>query len=205
MKKIFKAISKLEKKISGLSYQEYKKKYPKTKKQQNDLLFTEPSKLVRNPNTDGLKELITQDYADRLDKKPIKEKIQPTINPIFKNVDVEEEHDEIYRAASELGVNGEELKSKIKSAKPQRLSNEIWSQLQNTDSWEISSKEDVDKLSKKYNRDADSIRDAFKNGKALPTPMIAKKGNEYVLIGGNTRLMVSKEMGIKPFVVIAEV
>jgi len=205
MKKLFEKIAKLEKKISGLSYPEYKKKYPKTKKKQNDPLFTEPYKLVRNPNSEGLKDLVTQDYAERFDKKPIKQKLPPKINPIFKNVDVEEEHDEIYRAAKKLGVDGEELKNKIKSAKPQRLSNEIWSQLQNTDSWEISSKGDVDKLSKEYNRDAESIREAFKNGEPLPTPMIAKKGNEYTLIGGNTRLMVSKEMGIKPVVVIVEV
>jgi len=90
MKKLFKKIAKLEKKISGLSYPKYKKKYPKTKKRQNDPTFTEPSQLVRNPNPDRVKDLITQDYADRLDKKPIKEKILPTINPVFKNVNVDD-------------------------------------------------------------------------------------------------------------------
>lgn len=124
---------------------------------------------------------------------------------LFKPVDVEEEYDEIFRASHELDVNFEKLIHEIEHAKPVKLTDDIWSILENTDSWDTTSREQVNELALLYGRDADSIRKAFKEGLALPTPMIAKKDGRYVLIGGNTRLMVAREMGIQPEVIIVNI
>lgn len=88
-----------------------------------------------------------------------------------------------------------------KNLKP--LSDKIWSQLNNTDSWDEQSKnmEYVEKIAKQEEKDLPSIIDGIKSG-SIPAPIVLQKDGKYELIGGNTRLMAARALKIRPRVLM---
>lgn len=88
-----------------------------------------------------------------------------------------------------------------KNLKP--LSDKIWSQLNNTDSWDEQSKnmKYVEKIAKQEEKDLPRIVDGIKSGN-IPAPIILQKDGKYELIGGNTRLMAARALKIRPTVLI---
>jgi len=86
------------------------------------------------------------------------------------------------------------------------LSEDIWSVLENTDSYDVQ-KGDwdfVNYAATENDRDWTSKREAIKAGKEMHAPIILKIGDAYHKVAGNTRLMVARCLGIIPKVLIVE-
>lgn len=121
--------------------------------------------------------------------------------------EVERVVDELYPKASHVlkQKNIHKISKLIESAKLVTLSKTIWSNLENTDSYEIESGDmsAVKKLAKLYEKDYASTIKKIKNGDAIEASIIMHKPDgKYTLVAGNTRLMIFKAMNITPKVVI---
>lgn len=88
------------------------------------------------------------------------------------------------------------------------LSDELWSNLENTDSWEKvepGSIDEVRKISDGYNKNFKGVYNAILEGKEISAPIILIKPNRKpYLISGNTRLMIARALAQRPRVWIAE-
>lgn len=82
------------------------------------------------------------------------------------------------------------------------LSDEIWSRLHNTDSWETQTTEYADHAARQNNRDIVSLRQAFRDQKPMQMPVVIQRGEEYHLVSGNTRLMVCRSQSIRPQILL---
>lgn len=112
---------------------------------------------------------------------------------------IQEEMEEIKRTAEELGLSLKELLAATQKGTLVVLDDRLWSQMENTDSWQTTNMDTVQQLGIEYERDVDQLVQAMKQGKTLPAPLVLIKpdGVPY-LVGGNTRLMVSRALGIRP-------
>lgn len=112
---------------------------------------------------------------------------------------IQEEMEEIERTAEELGLSLKELLAATQKGTLVVLDDCLWSQMENTDSWQTTNIDTVQQLGIEYERDVDQLVQAMKQGKTLPAPLVLIKpdGVPY-LVGGNTRLMVSRALGIRP-------
>jgi len=120
--------------------------------------------------------------------------------------DLEEEIEEIERTAIDLDLNMEMLYGDAKKGKMIELSDEVWSQLDNTDSWEINKIEDAVEFAHEYDKDVERLIRAFESDNAsIPAPIVLKRQDgHYYLIAGNTRLMVARAFGVRPKVLLVE-
>lgn len=118
--------------------------------------------------------------------------------------DLDEEHEEIAERARDLGVSSNRLKSALAAGRKGPLHDKHWEQLQNTDSWETTKMEHVRKLASDYERDVDRIHKGMTQGQSLPSPMVVHRPKKPpYLVGGNTRLMVARALGVRPHVIHA--
>jgi hypothetical protein len=87
------------------------------------------------------------------------------------------------------------------------LEENVWSSLENSDSptIEIGGWEQVQELSSQVNRDWENLKNKLEQGTVLQAPIVMKFGDSFHLVAGNTRLMVSKAMGITPKVLLFEI
>jgi hypothetical protein len=114
---------------------------------------------------------------------------------IWKKPHLAEEMEELESAANKLNLDIFDLKKAWDAGKLKKLKLEDWKNLENSDSWSVTSVEEATKIAKKYDRDIDSILLADK----LPAPIILFTENEKpYLISGNTRLMVCRVLGYTP-------
>jgi hypothetical protein len=123
-----------------------------------------------------------------------------------------DEMDELERAAQDLNrdenmdVSVDQILNSFQRAKEVTLTNDIWSQLENTESNEIK-KGDIKKvieLAKKYNKQNPlELKKALLSGD-YRRPLILKFGDRYHLVAGNTRLSTAAALGIKPKVLIGK-
>lgn len=110
----------------------------------------------------------------------------------------EEEIGEFERVSKTLNVPLAGLAALFRFGVLQELNDEVWSRLENTDSWDTTSLEKVFEASKQTCRDAQRIIDAFPDG-SLPAPIIIEfSGDRTHLVAGNTRLMVSRALQCRP-------
>lgn len=139
-------------------------------------------------------------------KKPTKEQVErakrEAPNTKWKKPDIDEEQGEIERTALDLGIdNYEDLMGRAKKSKLEPLTDELWSQLENTDSYDTDTVKKADRLAREYNRDIASVFDGM--GKELPSPIVLlRDGEPPYLVGGNTRLMASRALGHTPKVLL---
>ena len=101
----------------------------------------------------------------------------------------------------------EELAKVLLGGEYQELSEEIWSKLENTDSYKSISFGDVQKVkdyAAGHGRDADALLGAIAEKKSIVAPAIFYHDGRYYLVAGNTRLMVARATGKRPMVVIAK-
>ncbi len=84
------------------------------------------------------------------------------------------------------------------------LSEEEWVKLENTDSYDIPTGDwgMVKYHADAENRDWQSLKIKMEIGESLDAPIILKIGETLHLVSGNTRLMVSRAMGIVPKVLL---
>ena len=127
--------------------------------------------------------------------------------------DLDNEMDELQRVVQDLSrdeditVSVDDLVKVFKNAKEVTLSDEIWSNLENTESNEIE-KGDMDSvmdIAKTYKKtNPKKLVQAIKSGD-YKRPLILKFGDRYHLVAGNTRLCTAAAMGVNPKVFIGSI
>ncbi len=131
----------------------------------------------------------------------------------FKPPNVNNEIGEIERAAREFakGKEKEFVKEFVKRAKEShlvRLERYMWKEIDNTDSADIDKGDwdSVERLAteKSVSRDWEDLKDKIEKKKGVDAPIILKIDDVLHLVSGNTRLMVSKALGIEPYVAIVD-
>jgi cytidyltransferase-like protein len=117
---------------------------------------------------------------------------------------VASEESEIERTAQVFNVPLPDMRYAFIAGNMVVLSDDIWSKLENSDSYEINSLEDAIRLAKEYGKDWKPTLDAIKNDDAVVSPPLVLNydKNKYYLVGGNTRLMFSKALGKTPEVLM---
>lgn len=136
-------------------------------------------------------------------EKELKKKFKPNVKG---------EMDEVKRVSQYLTrhedfpVSVDQVKKSLKKAEEVTLTDEIWSQLENTESNKIK-KGEFDKVltianhynkSNPYKLKMKLVDDTYER------PMIVKFGDRYHLVSGNTRLSTAASMGINPKVFIGD-
>jgi cytidyltransferase-like protein len=145
-----------------------------------------------------------QDFLIVLEK-PLAEINHQTTDDTFTAL-VAREESEIERTAEVFNIPLEDLKYAFTAGSMVILSDDIWSKLENSDSYEVTSLNDAIKAAKGYGKNWKPTLDAIKNGTIIDPPMILNYDqNRYYLVGGNTRLMFYKALGIEPKVLLATI
>ena len=117
---------------------------------------------------------------------------------------VASEETEIERTAQEFNIPIPDVRYAFQAGSMVVLSDDIWSKLENSDSYEVNSLEDAIKLAKEYGKDWKPTLDAIKDDDAVVTPpmVLNYDKDKYYLVGGNTRLMFYKALGKIPKVLM---
>jgi cytidyltransferase-like protein len=143
-----------------------------------------------------------QDFIGVLEK-PLNEINHQTTDDTFTAL-VAREEDEIERTADVFNIPLEDLKYAFTAGSMVILSDDIWSKLENSDSYEVTSLDGAIKLAKQYGKDWKPTLDAIKNGTIVDPPMILNYDKtRYYLVSGNTRLMFCKALDIEPKILLA--
>jgi hypothetical protein len=132
----------------------------------------------------------------------INNEIKEAINPLGWEPIIKAENEEIERTADELGLPYDVVYNSFVNGDEVTLTDEMWSRLENTDSYDINSEEEAIELARYYGKDIQSILAAEKTPPAL---ILQYSPNKYYLVGGNTRLMVARAKGINPQVILATI
>jgi len=145
-----------------------------------------------------------QDFTGILEK-PLNEINHQTTDDTFTAL-VAREEDEIERTAEVFNIPLEDLKYAFTAGNMVILSDDIWSKLENTDSYQITSLDDAIKLAKQYGKNWKSVLTAIKDGTIMDPPLVLNYDKtKYYLVGGNTRLMFCKALGITPKVLLGTI
>jgi hypothetical protein len=111
---------------------------------------------------------------------------------------------EIDRTSEAFNMPADDIQYAFEVGHEVILTDNIWSKLENSDSFQIKSLDQAIKLANKYKKDWRSIVQAIKDEKQLPLPMVMSYGEDnYYLVAGNTRLMIYKALGVQPVVLMA--
>ena len=141
--------------------------------------------------------------GDRVVPNTDKAKVRlEAINPLGWEPIIKAENWEIERTADELGLPYDTVYNSLVNGDEVTLTDEIWSRLENTDSYDINSEEEAIELAQYYGKDYKSILSAEKTPPAL---ILQYSPNKYYLIGGNTRLMFARAKGINPQVIMGTI
>lgn len=127
--------------------------------------------------------------------------------------DIQGEIEELQRVVQYLNrdegvdITVHDLVNAFQKSKETTLTDEVWSQLENTESNEIE-KGDFDAvmdIAKKYDKsNPKKLAEKLKSGD-YKRPLIVKFGNRYHLVSGNTRLSTAASLGLHPKVFIASI
>jgi hypothetical protein len=132
----------------------------------------------------------------------------------IKNIrpDIEGEMDELQRASQDLkrndniDVSVDKIVNVFEKSKEQTLSDDVWVNLENTESNEIEvgDWDKVTNVAKTYKKtNPKKLKKVIESGE-YKRPLIIKIDNRYILVAGNTRLCTAAAMGVNPKVFIGE-
>ncbi len=144
--------------------------------------------------------MIESEPTERYDDNAPEDQSQ---KPKWEKPTLEEEQAEIERTAEHLGIATSILLDAYETAELEELSNEDWANLDNADSsasdWTM---EDARyKCEQEYGRDFKRIEDGLKSGHTFPAPLVLFRQNQVpYLIGGNSRLLGCRVLGLRPTV-----
>ena len=98
------------------------------------------------------------------------------------------------------------IEGEYNNANVELLNDDEWSKMENTDSWDIHTEDDLfDTIHGRWGRDKDRIINyainPIKEGGVVETPIVAYvDGHPPYLVAGNTRLSVCRMLGVRPMV-----
>jgi cytidyltransferase-like protein len=169
---------------------------------------------------EAIKQYIPQDIdlADFLQALSKKLKVNTDATPVdvnlqerkYQNQDdtfadyVASEETEIERTAQDFNIPIPDVRYAFQAGSMVVLSDDIWSKLENSDSYSVNSLDDAIKLAKKYGKNWKPTLDAIKDDDAVVTPpmVLNYDKNKYYLVAGNTRLMFYKALNKIPKVLM---
>jgi hypothetical protein len=128
--------------------------------------------------------------------------MEEDINPLTWEPIIKAESEEIERTAEDLGLPYDVVYDSFVNGKEVTLNDDMWSRLENTDSYDVNSEEEAVELAQYYGKDIQSILSAEKTPPAL---ILQYSPNKFYLVGGNTRLMVARAKGVNPQVILATI
>lgn len=125
--------------------------------------------------------------------------------------DIDNEMDEIQRASQdlkrddEIDVSVDDIVKAFKKSEEITLTNDIWKNLENTESNEINKGdwESVFDIAKTYKKTNPKKLKLSLENDTYKRPLILKINDRYILVAGNTRLSTAAAMGMNPKVFIA--
>lgn len=121
----------------------------------------------------------------------------------WRKPDLVEEHEEIERAAEILQVPVERIVGAARRARMVSLSDALWAEMANTDSWETDTIEKAVELARMYDKD---VRDVLLGmGGSMAAPVVVLTSTGPMLVGGNTRLMSFHGLGVRPMVLLVDI
>lgn len=144
--------------------------------------------------------MIESEPTERYDERTPEEQ---SPKPKWEKPTLEEEQAEIERTAEHLGIATSILFDAYETAELEELSDEDWSILDNADSSSTDwTTEDARyKCEQEYGRDFKRIEDGLKSGHTFPAPLVLFQENQGpYLIGGNSRLLGCRVLGLRPTV-----
>lgn len=113
-----------------------------------------------------------------------------------------DEKEEFERVATDLRIPIKKLRDAYENAEPIWLDDKTWSSLQNTDSYDINNKKQLEKMAKTYGKKSLPLLQKQMTTGIVQTPIVVKyrkgKTTELTLLGGNTRLSMAHMLGITP-------
>jgi hypothetical protein len=95
------------------------------------------------------------------------------------------------------------LKKAYTTSKLISLNDRDWKNMENTDSWNVGTFENIQKIIKGDRNITVIINEFFSNSVRAPIAIRLGEGQLY-LVGGNTRLMAASVLGVKPKIVVVE-
>ena len=172
----------------------------------------EKPELLKHMNFRNMDDLL--DYIDNANYEEfsqLRDEVNHFINRRKKYF--QSEMDEFERAAQDLSrdegieVSVNQLLDAFEKAKEVKIPNDVWINLENTESNQIK-KGEINKviaLAKQYNKQhPKELKKALLSGD-YRRPLILKFGDRYHLVAGNTRLCTAAALGIQPQVLIGEI
>ncbi len=128
-----------------------------------------------------------------------------SIKTMFSKMDVvRDEEDEIVRTAEDLGVSTREVSIALLSGEKKPLTDNIWSKLENTDSYDIEDEKEFIRLANEYDKDYQSIMAVEDLAELPPALILEYEPGKFHLVAGNTRLMYFRLKGKTPEVIIGK-
>jgi hypothetical protein len=140
--------------------------------------------------------------AVKVCKGLMEDDLDEEINPLTWEPIIKAEAEEIERTAEDLNLPYDTVYDAFVNGREVTLNNDMWSRLENTDSYDIDSEEEAIELARQYGKDYQSILAAEKTPPAL---ILQYSPNKFYLVGGNTRLMFARAKGINPQVILATI
>ena len=142
---------------------------------------------------------------------------KPSNPEVFVFPNIKEEVGEIERVAQLYAPGNERdfMENFLEASKAEQLvdlTEDLWSKLENTDSYDIKSGDwgkveehiNFSNTENDYNRDWNDLKQKIEQGQRIDAPIILKYDDTFHLVSGNTRLMVSRALGKTPKVLIVE-
>jgi len=122
-----------------------------------------------------------------------KEKRETTIKWV--GPDIEEAANKFQKVALDLGLDIEDIQSKIPGGRLTVLNAEVWAHLANSDSWTIESMEEAEVRAAMRDEDLQPILDVISAGKTVSAPIVLWLGDGTpYLVTGNDKLMIARAM-----------
>jgi hypothetical protein len=116
---------------------------------------------------------------------------------------LKKEREEMERQAEDLNLDAETVQKAFERAKLTILDDTTWNKMKNTDSNDP--KISMSKIKTWKEKDVNNITKGIKEGEALPAPMVLIHDEIPYCVAGNTRLSISKVLGVRPKVLLATI
>jgi DNA polymerase III epsilon subunit-like protein len=129
----------------------------------------------------------------------ILKEMKKTVRYIKPSLNIEK--NELERTADFFGYDIDRLIENFEDGELVKLEEKDWKKLENTDSNKVNNIEDIKQLATKYGKDFDQIYKQITLDKKIEAPIVLyRKRKPPYLVGGNTRLMILKTLGIQPMI-----
>ena len=125
--------------------------------------------------------------------------------PKWVKPDLYEEREEMVRQAKDLNIDEKTVKIAFVRGKITTLDDTNWFNMQNTDSNDPNISIEKIETWKKDGKAVDRIITRIKEGETLPAPMVLIYDGIPYCVAGNTRLSISKVLGVRPKVLLATI